>query len=148
MKKERLLLDLDHTLPHIVLLNLIALGLPARIQDSLNRTSVTTVKILIQKLKKYDGESTINTVPTSETHGPKVKSHVATENPKKSVSSERKPCSICEKTNRSNRFYPESLCWFRDKKSGPIKTVNNVELESELNSLITDQKTSIITTDQ
>lgn len=147
VKKERLLLELDHEIPEPILMNLIVLGLPVTIQNTLNRSSITNLKGLIQKMKKFDGES------TEKGNSTEIKSHKLTqhsmtfERSKKMPTSkpsnekqEKKPCSICEKNGRSNRFHSENQCWFRDSVAGNIKTVNNIALESELNTLITDQK--------
>ncbi|CAH2106383.1 unnamed protein product [Euphydryas editha] len=50
------------------------------------------------------------------------------------------PCKICEKENKGIRYHPESKCWFKirnnDKpKKDQIRSVNNSELEVELNKI-------------
>lgn len=44
-----------------------------------------------------------------------------------------KPCRICERENKENRYHPESQCWFRnnniESKKDQIRSVNNSELE-------------------
>lgn len=49
-------LDLDRSLPELVILDLIIVGLPLHIQDSFNRNTVTSVKIFHGKLKKFELE--------------------------------------------------------------------------------------------
>lgn len=51
---------------------------------------------------------------------------------------EKKPCQICEKEKKGKRYHPESTCWFREKneknkKTELIQSVNNSELEIDLN---------------
>lgn len=43
----------------------------------------------------------------------------------------KKPCKICKEERNSERYHPESSCWFRQKST--VKTVNNSKLEIELN---------------
>ncbi|KAF6211294.1 hypothetical protein GE061_014411 [Apolygus lucorum] len=102
IKKERLLLDLDHEIPDDITLNLIVLGLPIKIQNELSRSSINSVKILIAKLKKFDNAAprrsepetwTPNTTPRPKTSEPAGKYHKATEG--------RKACTICQKQNRA-----------------------------------------------
>lgn len=52
---------------------------------------------------------------------------------------EKKPCKICEEKGKTNRYHPETLCWY---KTGKNKVENqslstNSILEVELNN---DQK--------
>lgn len=107
VKKEQLLLDLDHAIPEPILLNLIVLSLPTRIHDSLNRSSVTTIKVLIQKLKKFDGESTkransLVRAGNKYTGSTVLEKSDISERSKKVLLSgktltEKRPCFICEK---------------------------------------------------
>lgn len=64
VRKERLLRDLDHDIPHSIMLNLIVLGLPVSIQNTLNRETVTELKDLNKKLKKFDHNTSSYAVHT------------------------------------------------------------------------------------
>ncbi|KAA5569749.1 hypothetical protein F3G48_31940 [Pseudomonas aeruginosa] len=47
---------------------------------------------------------------------------------------EKKPCPICLNEKKGKRFHQEDSCWFKEKnKKAMVKTVNNSELEIELN---------------
>lgn len=160
VKKERILLELDHNIPEQIMLNLIVLGLPTQIQNSLNRSSITNVKILLKKLKKYDGETPRNAENPKNAEPPRNTSYAEATSSKNLIftnseknkkpqppptgknttATEKKPCPNCEKNGRGVRYHPENLCWFKEKTPSLIKSVNNVALESDLNSLITDQK--------
>lgn len=140
VKKERLLLDLDHDIPHLIMLNLIVLGLPVSIQNTLNRETVTNLKDLIKKLKKFDRNTSSDEVHMKNLSNKLPKLPDKTVKPSKTTSTEKKPCSFCEKNNKGIRFHPEHVCWFRDKPSDKIRIVNNVQLEDELNSVVTDPK--------
>lgn len=147
VKKEKMLLELDQKIPDNMLLNLLVLGLPSNIQNNLNRTTITSTKTLIAKLKKYDLEnvtSSGNKPQKSTFYNPShkvnnngnnfTKSVYENSNSKKfenenNVKPEKKPCSICAKRGYSERFHPEINCWFKDKDI-PKRTVNKVELES------------------
>ena len=53
---------------------------------------------------------------------------------------EKKPCKICEKRGKNNRYHLESTCWFKTKefedgKKNFIKSVNNSEIEAELSDI-------------
>lgn len=145
VKKERILLELDHEIPEEIKLNLIVLGLPTQIQNSFNRSSVLTVRDLIRKLKKFEGESPkqiYNNEETSSKNGVSKSIPLKMNKPPSIVksSTEKTPCSICERYAKGKRYHSENSCWFRGKNSGVVKMVNNVEIESDLNEFITDQK--------
>lgn len=51
-----------------------------------------------------------------------------------------RPCRICEKQKKGNRYHPEDVCWFKNEdnnhyKREAIRSVNNSELEIELNEI-------------
>lgn len=137
VKKERMLLDLDHKIPENIKLNLIVLGLPTQIQNSLDRSSVSTVRDLIKKVKKSEGE---NPKPSYNFEGTSTSEKFSQSAAIAKLSTVKKPCSICEKNGKGTRYHPEKSCWFREKMLGAVKMVNNVEIESDLNAFITDQK--------
>lgn len=49
------------------------------------------------------------------------------------------PCKICEKENKGSRYHSEHVCWFKNKDNtyskNQIRSVNNSELEMELNEI-------------
>ncbi len=154
VKKERLLLELDQAMPEVILLNLIVLRLPLNIQNTLNRNSVTDVKLLISKLKKYDFEAVSTNFgkkfgesegkglkKPSPTGNLQSKQNFTRPNEKISFNQGKKPCSFCEKSGGTGRFHLESDCWFKNKSPvNKLKSVNNVEIETELNSVSELQK--------
>lgn len=148
VKKEKILLDLDRSLPELVILDLIVIGLPIHIQNSLNRNVVNSVKILHNKLKKFESEDKVDGKVKSQNFSffssSKVNNDNVNNNKKGKVFnnsasekknfSERKPCNICFKKGFPNRFHSENNCWYKDKEPYVPKLVNNLELESPVTS--------------
>ncbi|KAK7597707.1 hypothetical protein V9T40_009932 [Parthenolecanium corni] len=66
IKKEKMLLELDRELSDIFILDLIIIGLPTHIQNSLNRNHVTSISLLHNKLKKFEADDKI--FPNSSRH--------------------------------------------------------------------------------
>ncbi|KAK7584084.1 hypothetical protein V9T40_006737 [Parthenolecanium corni] len=154
VKKEKYLLELDRKLPDIVILDLIIVGLPSHVQNSLNKHTVTTIDILHRKLKKFESDvldssnkfkskfnvnnynKNFNQSKINSEESPKFKSKFFTS----SNSSEKKTnnfvnkkaCSFCASKGYNDRLHPETACWFKDKSLFPQKSVNNVEAESSL----------------
>ncbi len=132
IKKERILLELDRNLPSLVILDLIVVGLPHHIQNSLNRNNVTSISLLHNKLKKFESEdkdfsskpkynsSKIFSTNKNGNDGSNVKNFE-----KKKSNVIKKPCSICAGKGFENRFHPESNCWNKVTK----KSINNTETE-------------------
>lgn len=142
IRKEKMLLDLDRNLPDLMILDLIVVGLPNHVQNSLNRNSVTSVKILHSKLKKFEAEDKIfENITKSKTFSPSASrrnldvnkkgrtfSNSTFEKKHLNLDKDRKPCSICSKIGYPGRLHSESACWFKDKEPANLKTVNNVEM--------------------
>ncbi len=59
VKKEKLLLELDRQLTDLMILDLIVVGLPPHIQNSLNRNSIKSIDSLHNKLKKFEAEDKV-----------------------------------------------------------------------------------------
>lgn len=108
---------------------------------------MTSIKILHSKLKKYEAEDKVVDSPgrikgsfNYNNSSNKFKSTTflnsrkipSSSSPEKKLSNQsvKKPCSLCEKRGFSERFHPESSCWYKDKGSSIQKSVNNVELSS------------------
>lgn len=154
IKKEKMLLELDRDIPDLLILDLIVVGLPLHIQNTLNRHSVNSIEKLHNKLKKYDGEEknfefsnkskfvknysnsnrNVNNSNKMSEDKPKNK-NAGTINfveKRNSGGSPKKPCSICIAKGFPDRFHPESACWFKDKpiSTQTFRSVNNIEAES------------------
>ncbi len=146
VKKERMLLELDRKLPDLVILDLIVVGLPSHIQNSLNRNSVINIDLLHSKLKKFEADdrisdssnkfrknkSVFNKVFSNQSknfdNSPKnKKTNVNSNNVKSDNWVVKKPCATCSSRGFPDRFHPESSCWFKDRVG---KSVNNVEADS------------------
>ncbi|CAF4882081.1 unnamed protein product [Pieris macdunnoughi] len=105
--------------------DIIACGLPNNVVDKLDRESLKGTEDLYHELGKlehlvrkkiYDKKDTIHfDIKSKKNEG-------------------KKPCQICIFEKRGKRFHPEENCWFKEKNQKAfIKSVNNSELEIELN---------------
>ncbi|CAB0008628.1 unnamed protein product, partial [Nesidiocoris tenuis] len=95
-----------------IILNLIVLGLPVRIQNELSRSSVGSIRLLISKLKKFDHDSSsrrFGSMERVENRDQTPKTFETSGKLQKAPASEEKhPCPICEKGKRGTRYHPES----------------------------------------
>lgn len=156
VKKERMLLELDRDLPDLIILDLIVVGLPSHIQNTLNRHSVNSIEKLHNKFKKFDGEDKILDASSKQEFSNKSSnsnnfSRNVNFNPSKfqedkqkwknagsvnfverkgSGGTPRKPCGICVSKGFPDRYHLEASCWYKEKPSQNVKSVNNVEAES------------------
>lgn len=64
VKKEKMLLELDRDLSAQTILDLVIVGLPIKIQNSLNKSAVKDIEALHQKLKKYESNDKVNETKT------------------------------------------------------------------------------------
>jgi len=133
IRKRNLLIQINKTTPEFILINLIAVELPSFVRNKIDREKLKTVENLLNEIRGL--EYLIKNTEKKTTDNQEKK-------PKDRPTS-HKPCTICEKKNKSNRFHPESSCWYKNKdneqqKKEQIKHVNNSELELELNDI--DQK--------
>lgn len=125
LKKEKLLLEVRKTIDIGTLIDLIAFGLPNYVADKVDRETLQGTEDLYNEIgklehlvgkNKYDKKSIIY----SETKTKKFE--------------EKKPCQICFNEKKGKRYHPEENCWFKGKNQKTVvKTVNNSELEIELN---------------
>lgn len=126
LKKEKLLLEVRKSIDTGTLIDLIAAGLPNYLTDKIDRETLQETEDLYNELgklehlvgkNKYDKKSYTH----SDTKTKKIE--------------ERKPCKICVAEKKGNRFHQEENCWFKgNNKKGVVKSVNNSELEIELNN--------------
>lgn len=136
IKKERLLLEVNKSIDKLTLIDLITIGLPNFIADKIDRNSLKKTEDLFNNIRSL--EHMVNkkifdkkvVAPESKIKEKHVKPLVS-------------PCQICENENKGIRYHPESQCWFNIKKydrqtKAQIRSVNNSELETELNEI--DQK--------
>ncbi|XP_063897118.1 uncharacterized protein LOC135118607 [Helicoverpa armigera] len=133
IKKERLLLEINKTIDKVTLIDLIATGLPNFIADKIDRNSLKETEDLFKNLRCL--EHMVNKKNFDKKIGT-LESKIKDKNVKLSVS----PCKICERENKGVRYHPESQCWFKIKtndkpKKDQIRSVNNSELEIELNEI-------------
>ncbi|XP_046614680.1 uncharacterized protein LOC124309826 [Neodiprion virginianus] len=130
LKKEKLLLQIRKSMDTATLIDLITIGLPNFVSDNIDRETLQETQDLFNEIsklehlvKKYSYEKKGKTFSDS----------------KLKKGEEKEPCQICVKANKGKRFHSETNCWFREKedknnKMGPLKSVNNSELEVELNT--------------
>ena len=133
LKKEKLILEVESKMTATSRINLIVLGLPAYIQDKLDREELEDTDDLINRLGQYEitskGTSVVkknaveakNDVPVSW----KSKSNF-----EKSI--ERKPCSVCESLGYHNRYHPVEKCRNRDRQGNKMKVNLNDATEMGL----------------
>lgn len=129
LKKEKLLLQIRKSMDTETLIDLIAIGLPNYVSDKIDRETLRGTQDLYNEISKL--EHLVKKVTYEK------KGKTFSENKQKKVE-EKNLCQICESANKGKRFHSESNCWFREKdekykKVGSFKTVNNSELEVELN---------------
>lgn len=133
LKKERLLLEINKSIDKLTLIDLIATGLPNFIADKIDRNSLKETEDLFNNLRSLEHMVNKKTFDKKiGTPDSKIK--------EKNVKSLVSPCKICEKENKGIRYHPESQCWFKIKnndrpKKEQIRSVNNSELEIELNEI-------------
>ncbi len=148
VNKEKLLIEANNNLPKEVILDLLVYGLPSHIIKVLNKKNITNIKILKDKLKKYEGEDQ-NSESFNKTKNKFNKQNQKNSSPpsfrkfdnknnfsnvssgKKPTNNSKKPCSICS-AKGLERVHSESVCWFKDKQI--LKSVNNLEAESSATS--------------
>lgn len=125
LKKEKLLLEVRKSIDNGTIIDLIALGLPNYVTDKIDREILQTTEDLYNEIgkleylvrgNKYDKKDYTN----FDTKQKKIEA--------------KKPCEICVNEKKGKRYHAEENCWFREKnQKGVVKTVNNSELEIELN---------------
>lgn len=124
VRKQNLLIQTDKKITVTTLINLIAVGLPNFVRNRIDKEKLKTVENLFNEIRglEYLVKNVERKTTTNQEKKPKDRSN------------SHKPCTICEKRNKNNRFHPESLCWYKDKddeqkKKEQIKHVNNSELK-------------------
>lgn len=126
LKKEKLILEVRKSIDTGTLIDLIAFGLPNYVADKIDRENLGSTEDLyndIGKLEHLVGKNSYE-----------KKSGFVNSDNKIKKNEEKRPCSICMKEKKGKRYHPEENCWFKDKnQTGVLKTVNNSELEIELN---------------
>lgn len=125
LKKEKLLLEVRKSIDTGTLIDLIAFGLPNYVADKIDRGTLEGTEDLyneIGKLEHFVGKNNYE-----------KRSIIYSDNKYKKIE-EKKPCRICINEKKGKRYHPEENCWFKEKNQKTIvKTVNNSELEIELN---------------
>lgn len=134
IKKENMLCELDREIPPVIMLDLIVIGLPVYIQDSLNRMKVLSIKDLFKKLKKFETDQ--NKFKSNVKSGQFSNKSSVLNNSKNTKN--RKPCEICVKKGFPNRIHSEEVCWNRTDSKKINKVINKVTLDTSDSSLSSD----------
>lgn len=137
IRKEKMLLDMRRSIDTGTLLDLIAAGLPEFIMNKIDRETLKDTVDLFNEVSKY--EHMVN----QKNLLPKRKFGYGNLTRTNDKNEEKSPCKICEKLNKTGRYHPEAICWFRPNerdstKKNFIKHINNSVIETELNEA--DQK--------
>ncbi|XP_015171365.1 PREDICTED: uncharacterized protein LOC107063789 [Polistes dominula] len=104
-KKEKMLLDINESIDTCTLIDLIALGLPDFVINKIDREELKTTTNLIRRLRS------LQYMEKKKNTKNKTANKDAKEDSEKKQ--QKRPCQICEKKGKMNRFHPESLCWFK-----------------------------------
>ncbi|XP_050548385.1 uncharacterized protein LOC126910023 [Daktulosphaira vitifoliae] len=124
LKKEKLLLEVRKSIDTGTLIDLIAFGLPNYMADKIDRENLTGTEDLYNEIGKLEHFAEKNKYE---------KRNIFSDTKFKQIE-EKKPCRICINEKKGKRYHLEENCWFKEKnKKTFVKTVNNSELEIELN---------------
>lgn len=122
IKKERLLLEVRKSIDVGTLIDLIAFGLPNYVADKIDRNHL------------YETEDLYNELGKLEHLVARSRYEIKNSDDKTKKCEEKQPCKICINNRKGKRYHNEENCWFNgNKKKSVVKTVNNSELEVELN---------------
>lgn len=125
LKKEKLLLEVRKSIDTGTLIDLIAFGLPNYVIDKIDREILRGTDDLYNEIGKLE-----HIVGKNKNE----RKSIIYSDIKSKQTEEKKPCRICVNEKKGKRYHPEENCWFKEKNKKPIlKTVNNSELEIELN---------------
>lgn len=131
IKKEKLLLEINRSMDKNTLNDLIAIGLPNFIADKIDRNSLKETQDLFNNIRSLEhmvNKKTFNTKTVASESNIK----------ERNIRSVDSPCRICVKENKGIRYHLESQCWFKNNdrsRKDQIRSVNNSELETELNEI-------------
>lgn len=123
LKKEKLLLEVRRSIDTGTIIDLIAFGLPNYVADRIDRETLQETEDLYNEIGRLEHLVGKNKY--------EKKNYISSDTKSKKVE-ERIPCQICVNEKKGKRFHPEENCWFKNRKA-IVKTVNNSELEIELN---------------
>lgn len=116
------------------LIDLNATGLPDFVTNRISREKLKETETLFNELRSLEHLVRKNTYEKKKYTNPNLKER----------DQEKKPCKICEKMGKTNRYHPDHACWFKTKgidevdKKNQIRYVNSSEIEAELKDI--DQK--------
>lgn len=125
LKKEKLLLEVRKSIDTGTLIDLIAFGLPNYVADKIDRETLKGTQDLHSEIGKFEhlvgkDKQDKKNIKYSETKFRKIE--------------KTSPCQLCLREKRGNRYHCEENCWFKgNNQRSVVKTVNNSELEVELN---------------
>lgn len=125
LKKEKLLLEVRKSIDTGTLIDLIAFGLPNYVVDKIDRGTLQGTEDLYKEIGKLEHLVGKNKYE---------KKSIVYSDTKFKQTEEKRPCRICINEKKGKRYHPEENCWFKEKNhKAVLKTVNNSELEIELN---------------
>lgn len=131
LKKEKLLLEINKFIDKTTLIDLIVTGLPNFVSNEIDRNMLKETVDLFNIIRGLEHLTQKRIVE---------KKLVDSECKIKEKNLREQPCRIYKKEKKGSRYHPESVCWFKNKgndryKKEPIRSVNNSELEIELNEI-------------
>lgn len=129
LKKERLLLETNKNIDKITVINLIAAGLPEFVREKIDREELKNSQDLFNELRRYEKLPRKKFIDD-------YKNAKRITRPDEMRNIERRPCKICERKGKTNRYHPENLCWYKTEKNN-VENQNlstNTILEVELNN--------------
>jgi len=155
IKKNSLLVDALPELNEKCRVAIICVGIERETREKIDRNSITTQGKLLSEIVKWDNPQNNNKSKKSigQLTGDEREKVKEGRNGNGRSSSEKKPCSWCEKRGYMGKYHPEKVCWnnpsnpdYREKggnnrkgtgmNSGLDKTIrvaNNTELEGIFN---------------
>lgn len=118
LKKERLLLETNKDIDKKTLIHLIAAGLPGFVREKIDREELQDSQDLFNELRRYE-KLTSKRIADDNKEGKRIVK-----------SDDKKPCTICEKKGKNNRYHPENLCWYKSERNP--KNNRNIQTNSIL----------------
>lgn len=104
IKKQRLLLEDDNSIPEQILIKMIVIGLPGRLFEKLKKTEILQVEELLSELIRLDGEYNFKKPLTKST-------------PTTTKDHEKKKDKVKDKEWCKIKNHLDANCWFKDKRN-------------------------------
>ncbi len=154
LRKIKLLLSVNPKIKVQTQIDLVVLGLPVWLRDKIDREEIESTDELMSELGKLSKpRTTLNNNNNTNNNKGRTQNEKAQQNRNENrsdfnrFSPNHKPCPFCTKIGKPGRYHPEEVCKTKLNSQGKnlnnFKSVNNTDLENELNNTITEQKNSI-----